>query len=239
MAGLLRRHDCALLFQRYVAGHTSTRQLLTEGTSVDSWYGVEFESGSGTPLMNSLRPTDRSPGCKRPSVSFPPYARSLLLQLGLLAVAGQFAWSQNACDLSRDGAVNVVDVQLAINMTLGLVSCTANINGSGVCNISTVQRVINAVLGQACVTDVGASPHSVTLSWAPSTSAGVSGYHVYRAVTSGGPYTKVNSALIVGTSYLDTTVRAGQTYYYVATALDAGNNESAFSNQAQAAVPSP
>jgi hypothetical protein len=75
----------------------------------------------------------------------------------------------------------------------------------------------------------------VTLSWAPSTSAGVSGYHVYRAVTSGGPYTKVNSALNVGTSYLDTTVRAGQTYYYVATPY---GQQRALSNQAQA-VPSP
>jgi hypothetical protein len=89
-------------------------------------------------------------------VSFPPYARSLLLQLGLLAVAGQFAWSQNACDLSRDGAVDVVDVQLAINMTLGLVSCTANIRVASA--ISPRYRGDQRRLGQACVTDVGASP---------------------------------------------------------------------------------
>ena len=170
---------------------------------------------------------------------FPPHARPLAFALGVLVALGQAGWSQSACDLSGDGPVNVVDVQLAVNMSLGLVPCSANINGSGVCNIITVQRVINAGLGQSCVVDAGTSPHSVSLTWAASTSPGVSGYNVYRGSGSGGPYTKVNSALITGTSYLDTTVQAGRTYYYVATALDSSSNESAYSNQAQAVVPSP
>jgi len=163
----------------------------------------------------------------------------MVFQLGLLAAAGQLAWSQSACDLSQDGPVNVVDVQLAVNMALGLIPCTANINGSGVCNVVTVQRVINASLGQPCLTGTGPSPRTVTLTWTASTSSGVSGYNVYRGTASGGPYTKVNSALIVGASYLDTTVQAGQTYYYVATALDGSSNESAYSNQTQAVIPSP
>lgn len=164
--------------------------------------------------------------------------RLVAIQLALLAVAPRLAWPQSACDLNQDGAVNVVDAQLATNMSLGLLPCTANINGPGVCNIVVVQRVINAALGGTCVTDP-AGPHSASLSWTASTSPNVTGYNVYRGTTSGGPYTKLNSALIVATSYLDGTVLAGQTYYYVATAVDSSNAESAYSNQAQAVIPSP
>lgn len=141
----------------------------------------------------------------------------------------------NACDLNSDGTVNQADVDLAINMSLGSSPCNANILGTGVCNVMVVQRIINASMGGACV--IGNS-HSVSLSWVASTSA-VAGYNVYRGTTSGGPYTKLNSSLATGTSYVDTTVLAGQTYYYVVTAVDISNNSSVYSNEAQAVVPSP
>jgi len=164
------------------------------------------------------------------------HPRCLVFQVALLAVAGQVAWPQSACDLNLDGSVNVVDVQLGVNMSLGLAPCTANINGAGVCNVVTVQRVINAGLGGTCQTD---SAHSVSLSWTASVSSNVSGYNLYRGTTAGGPFTKVNSTLIVATSYQDTTVQAGQAYYYVATAVDGNALESAYSNQAPAVIPSP
>ena len=132
--------------------------------------------------------------------------------------------------------MNVVDVQLGVNMSLGLAPCTANINGAGVCNVVTVQRVINAGLGGTCQTD---SAHSVSLSWTASVSSNVSGYNLYRGTTAGGPFTKVNSTLIVATSYQDTTVQAGQAYYYVATAVDGSGAESVYSGEAPAIVPTP
>jgi len=58
----------------------------------------------------------------------------------------------SACDLNFDGVVSVLDVQLAVNMSLGTTPCTANINGTGVCAVTTIQRVVNAALGGACVT---------------------------------------------------------------------------------------
>jgi hypothetical protein len=82
------------------------------------------------------------------------------------------------------------------------------------------------------------SPHSVGLSWSPSTSA-VVGYNIYRSGTSGGPYAKINSALNATTAYTDNTVQAGLTYYYVTTAVDASGAESTDSNQVQAVVPAP
>jgi fibronectin type 3 domain-containing protein len=56
---------------------------------------------------------------------------------------------------------------------------------------------------------------------------------------SGGPYSKINSALEGSTAYTDNTVTAGQTYYYVSTAVDGSGNESGYSNQAQAPIPTP
>ena len=81
-----------------------------------------------------------------------------------------------------------------------------------------------------------ASQHSVALSWDASTSQ-VIGYNVYRRVGSSGSYTKLNSSVNATTSYTDTSVQSGQTYDYVTTAVDSSNVESAYSNQATAAIP--
>jgi len=81
--------------------------------------------------------------------------------------------------------------------------------------------------------------HTVSLSWTASTSPNIMGYNIYRATESGGPYTKVNASLDAGTSYADNTVSSGGTYYYVTTAVNSSNVESGYSNQAEAAVPSP
>jgi len=151
------------------------------------------------------------------------------------------AWAQtgNECDLNHDGSVNNVDVQLAMNMALGLTPCTANIYGPGVCNIIVVQRVTNAALGGACLTGTGTPSHSVALSWTASISSNVAGYYVYRGATLGGPYTKLNSSPVAGTVYTDYTVQSGQTYYYVATSVDGTGSESAYSEAAKAVVPFP
>jgi len=85
-------------------------------------------------------------------------------------------------------------------------------------------------------TGVQASTHSATLSWAASTSS-VSGYNVYRSTTNGSGYVKINSALVPGLTYTDSTVTASTTYYYVATAVDGSGEESTYSNQATAAIP--
>lgn len=78
--------------------------------------------------------------------------------------------------------------------------------------------------------------HGATLLWTASTSL-VAGYNLYRATEFGGSYTKLNAALITDTTYTDSTVQSGNTYYYVVTALDSANNESVYSNQVTAKVP--
>ena len=147
-------------------------------------------------------------------------------------------WAQvNACDLAPPyGSVDAADVQAIINMTLGLSPCTASIAGAGVCDAAVVQRVVNAALGGACVTGLGAVAHYVSLSWTASTTPNVT-YNVYRTTTSGvysGPLVSTGTATI----YTDFAVAAGQTYYYVVTA-DNSSGESAYSTPSQATVPTP
>ncbi len=79
--------------------------------------------------------------------------------------------------------------------------------------------------------------HSVALAWDRSSST-VVGYFVYRSSKPSGPYAKVNSATDASTSYSDSTVANGQVYYYVVTAVDSSNIESAYSNQVSVTIPS-
>lgn len=154
---------------------------------------------------------------------------------GLLCFSGSARAAQiSACDMNGDGVVNVVDVNLSVSMALGATPCGGWVEGPLTCTIVTVQRVVNAALGQSCVV-YNAGTHSVTLNWVAST--GAVSYNVYRGTTSGGPYTKVNSTAITVLTYTDGSVLNGQTYYYVLTSVDASGNESGFSNQATANVP--
>jgi fibronectin type 3 domain-containing protein len=81
--------------------------------------------------------------------------------------------------------------------------------------------------------------HSVALNWVASASTGVTGYNVYRGTQTGGPYSKVTATPVATTSYTDSTVTAGATYFYVVTAVDSAGNESAFSSEVSATIPTP
>ncbi len=71
----------------------------------------------------------------------------------------------------------------------------------------------------------------------PASENDVVGYYVYRATTSGGPYTKINSMPVTATSYADSTVTAGTTYYYTVKALDCALNESVASSPEVTVMP--
>jgi fibronectin type 3 domain-containing protein len=110
-------------------------------------------------------------------------------------------------------------------------TASANVSfGSSASNTPTLQSL----------TGTGAQPpqHSVALAWAASSSSNVLGYNVYRGTVSGGPYAQISSAL-AGTAQTDNSVQAGQTYYYVVTAVDTAGKESSYSNQVKAVIPTP
>jgi fibronectin type 3 domain-containing protein len=86
-------------------------------------------------------------------------------------------------------------------------------------------------------TGVAQKQHTVDLSW--NASADAVGYNIFRGTVSGGPYTMINSSLDGATSYTDSTVVSGNTYYYVTTAVNSESQQSGYSNQATAVIPSP
>lgn len=58
------------------------------------------------------------------------------------------------------------------------------------------------------------SGNTVSLNWSPSTDT-VAGYHVYRAISPAGPFTRLTSSLMTGTSFTDTSPPAGSPTYMV------------------------
>lgn len=80
------------------------------------------------------------------------------------------------------------------------------------------------------------STHSVQLTWQASTSS-VVGYNIYRSITTGGPYVKINATLVTPLTYTDSSVASSTTYYYVATSVDPTGIESLYSIQASASIP--
>src|SRR5437667_2751478 len=97
---------------------------------------------------------------------------------------------------------------------------------------ATTSTTVESLSGSGAV-----STHSVALTWSPVSS--ISGYNIYRGTQSGGPYSRINSVLDVGTSFTDTAVQAGYTYYYVTTAVNASGVQSNYSNQVKAVIPNP
>jgi len=111
--------------------------------------------------------------------------------------------------------------------------------GSAAGNVTVSSNATNSP-ASISLSGSGVQPvqHSATLSWVASTSA-VVGYHAYRGTISGGPYTKLTSSANASTSFTDSTVQSGQTYYYVVTSVDSSDVESVSSNQAQTTIPTP
>jgi fibronectin type 3 domain-containing protein len=79
--------------------------------------------------------------------------------------------------------------------------------------------------------------HSVDLSWKPSPSQ-VIGYYVYRGLQQDA-LSKLTGASSPSTTYTDSTVTSGLTYFYAVTSVDSSNIESAQSNQITVTIPTP
>ena len=84
--------------------------------------------------------------------------------------------------------------------------------------------------------NLAATPGNAQVSLTWSASSGATSYNVKRSTTSGGPYTTIASP--TSTSFLDTGVVNGTTYFYVVSAVNAVG-ESPNSNQASATPSAP
>jgi hypothetical protein len=143
------------------------------------------------------------------------------------ADAGDFAETADTCGSSVAAGANCTIEMTFTPSAAGQRTATLNITD-------------NAAGSPQTVSLSGTGLHDMSLSWSASTSSDIVGYNVYRGTTAGGESsTPLNSTPISGTSYLDETVTAGTTYYYVVKSVSGCGELSTASTETEAAVPSP
>jgi chitodextrinase len=103
-------------------------------------------------------------------------------------------------------------------------------NWSGVSNVVTWNWSLDTA-PPAAPTGVAAAQQSggVRVSWSPNSEPDLQGYDVHRATASGGPFTRINAAVITGgTAWLDASLPAGAiSLWYRVVARDQSGNQSA------------
>jgi hypothetical protein len=102
-------------------------------------------------------------------------------------------------------------------------------------NAPTVAISLNGTGTQGAGLGTG-SGHSVSVTWAPSASP-VVGYFVYRRTGASGSFSRLDSSIDSSTSFTDNNVTNGETYYYVVTAVTAGDLQSQFSAEVSVTIP--
>lgn len=132
------------------------------------------------------------------------------------------------------GMILIAGNSAVLNVTYAP-SASGTLSGSVSIASNATNPTVTIALSGTAVQPVS---HSVELNLTPS-STSVTGYNVYRSSTSNGPYTKLNSPLVTSTTYTDTAVVSSQTYFYVGTSVDSAGNETAYSNQVSATIPTP
>jgi hypothetical protein len=79
---------------------------------------------------------------------------------------------------------------------------------------------------------------SISMAWDPNSEPNLAGYNVYRSQESG-VFTKPplnGSELVTATTFTDSMIERGQTYYYVVRAVGTEKQESEPSNQIQVTI---
>lgn len=189
-----------------------------------------------------------------------PLLQALTLLFVLCGCAGVVSQSSNSSiTFSISGSITPSSVGNGTTITLsGPISASTTCDSSGNYSFSGLVKGTYAVtpsrsgysfdpsVQSVVLDDINATginfaasqqpAYSVSLSWHASSSV-VAGYDIYRSTTNGGPYQRINSALITSLSYTDSSVQGATTYFYVCTAVDSSGVESEYSNQATAAVP--
>lgn len=104
---------------------------------------------------------------------------------------------------------------------------------SGALTVSSNAPSVKIELGG---TGIQGGNHSVGLTWTASTSATI-GYFIYRRAGMTGSFSRLDSSVDPFTSFTDNNVIDGVTYFYVVTAVAAGETESQFSGEVSVTIP--
>jgi hypothetical protein len=191
-------------------------------------------SGTGTAAGTlAVSPTSLSFGSVTAGVSS-PLTGSLIASGASVTVSSA---SLNNSEFVLSG------ISLPATLTAGqsipfTVTFTPGATGATSASLSFASNASNSPAVQSMTgTGTAATQHTADLSW--TASADAVSYNIYRGTVSGGPYTMINTSSVSTTAYTDSAVVSGDTYYYVATAVNASSEESGYSNQTTAVIPSP
>jgi len=194
-------------------------------------------SGTGSTPMGaaSLSPTTLSFGTQ--PVATTSAAQTLTLNNGgsvPLSISGLTITGTNAGDFARIADTCGSSLAGGGNCTIG-VTFTPSATGQRTATLTISDNASGSSQTAICT---GMGSPDVILSWGASPSSGVVGYNVFRGTSSGGESsTPLNSTPINGTSFVDTKVTAGMTYYYVVTSVGSNGVQSAPSNETEAVMP--
>jgi autotransporter-associated beta strand protein len=134
---------------------------------------------------------------------------------------------------------------LSINATTGVISGTPTTIAKNVVLLEATNAsgtgksalVIDVISNQSPIAITNLAVNSansiINLTW--SATANTTSYNIKRSLTSGGPYTTIQTS-ITGTSYIDPTPAYEVNNYYVVTAI-IGANESTVSNEVYGSIP--
>ena len=133
--------------------------------------------------------------------------------------------------ISSPTATNFTDTNLANGTTYFYVVSAVNATGESANSVQASATPVAPRQSPAAPTGLIAAGGNaqVSLSW--TASSGATSYHLKRSTTTGGPYTQISAPAT--TSFTDTGLTNGTTYFYVVSALNAVG-ESANSAQASA-----
>ncbi|MDP9172954.1 MAG: fibronectin type III domain-containing protein [Planctomycetota bacterium] len=186
-----------------------------------------------------------------PSLPLPPSnPRTTLVSSGAVSIA----WTNNANNAQgyRVYRLSTVGGQFILIATLG--PTAQSYNDSGLPSGTTIKYDIEAfnlagfsagaTLGTTTASApptnllVGSSGGNNTLNWAPS--VGAVTYNIYRGTASGGEGSTAYKTGVSSTSFVDSSVNSGTTYFYEVTSVNS-NGESGPSNEAttQVGLPAP
>lgn len=232
-----------------ISGATSSAYTTPVTIAADSrsQFTVAVSNSTGTATSSAATLTVHAPGQLSASATNLNYGNITVGSSSLLPAT---------LTNKGDSSVSISEVSLSgAGLSIGGVSSGLIIppGGSATLNVTFAPSASGTLNGSVTVTSNATNPtvtisltgiavqpvsHSVTLNLTPN-SPNVTGYNVYRSSMSNGPYMKLNTPLVTTTTYTDSTVVANQTYFYVGTSVDSAGNETAYSNQVSATIPTP
>jgi len=141
---------------------------------------------------------------------------------------------------SNSSEFSISGISLPVTLSAGeslpfTVTFAPNASGTATAAVTFVSNASNSPTAESLTGSgqAGQSP-SVSLTW--NASSGAVSYNVYRKLATDQNYTQIDSGDTT-TAYTDNNVTSGATYDYVVTAVNEQNQESGYSNMAQAQIP--